>query len=72
MLRVNPCIPPEWSGFEATLRTDGGTLEIVVENPDGKGSGVAELALDSEPLSGREVPLPTDGKVHHVRVRLGD
>ncbi len=71
-LRVNPCIPPEWSGFEATLRTDGGTLEIVVENPDGKGSGVAELALDSEPLSGREVPLPTDGKVHHVRVRLGD
>jgi cyclic beta-1,2-glucan synthetase len=70
-LRIDPCIPPNWRGFAATLRDPGGILEIVVEDPSGAGRGVAELTLDGAPLDGDQVPLPSDGKAHELRVRLG-
>ena len=69
-LRIDPRIPADWPGFHATIRTEGGVLEIEVENPKGPGHGVAELLLDGEPIDGEEIPLPDDGKTHEVRVRL--
>ena len=69
-LRIDPRIPADWPGFHATIRTEGGVLEIEVENPQGPGHGVAELLLDGEPIDGEEIPLPRDGKTHEVRVRL--
>jgi cellobiose phosphorylase len=69
-LRIDPRIPADWPGFHATIRTEGGALEIEVENPGGSGHGVAELLLDGKPIDGEEIPLPNDGKTHEVRVRL--
>ncbi|MGB5416973.1 MAG: glycosyl hydrolase family 65 protein, partial [Polyangiales bacterium] len=69
-LRIDPRIPADWPGFHATIRTEGGVLEIEVENPHGSGHGLAELLVDGEPIDGEEIPLPNDGKTHEVRVRL--
>jgi len=70
-LRIDPCIPPDWPRFQATLRTEGGILEIEVENPQGVGRGVAELSVDGARIDAAEIPLPADGRTHRVAVRLG-
>jgi len=71
-LKIDPCLPPSWPGFDAVLRTrGGGTLEIHVENPEGEGRGVAELVVDGRTVEGDLVRLPSDAATCRVRVRLG-
>lgn len=70
-LRVDPCLPPDWGWFEATVRGSAGSLEIRVEDPDGVGRGVAEVRLDDQPLGEALVSLPTDGSIRHLHLRLG-
>jgi cyclic beta-1,2-glucan synthetase len=72
LLRLAPCIPKTWPGFEMTFRHGSTTYEIRVENPDGRGSGVSAAELDGKiidtcPLT---VPLVSDGATHHVRIVL--
>jgi cyclic beta-1,2-glucan synthetase len=69
-LRIDPCLPPAWPGYRATLRTAAGTLEIEVDNSEGAGRGVAEIRVDGRPLEGDTVDLPAGGEPRHVRVRL--
>jgi cellobiose phosphorylase len=67
--RIDPCIPPEWSGFEATLRRNGSEYRIRVENPAGGSSAVEEVRVD-----GRAVApgvLDMEPGRHDVVVRLG-
>ena len=45
---------------------------IDVENPNKVQQGIAEMKLDGQILSDREVPLSDDGKEHHVRVLMGN
>jgi len=75
LLRIDPCIPPAWHGFESWLRIGEETVHVVVENPDGSGAGVASLTIDgvrSEPQSIRLGPRDSArGGPREVRVRLG-
>jgi cyclic beta-1,2-glucan synthetase len=71
-LRIDPCIPPAWKGFEAWVRLGGQEVHVVVENPDGMSTGVAQITLDGTPLETNLVRLePTSAGTHEVRVRLG-
>jgi cyclic beta-1,2-glucan synthetase len=70
-LRVDPCIPRTWPGFEMTCKTPRAEYRIVVENPRGVSRGVVRLELDGVEQTGREIPVLEDGGVHHVRVVLG-
>jgi cyclic beta-1,2-glucan synthetase len=70
-LRIAPCIPPSWPGFEATIRTPSGVCHIVVENPEGSGRGVQRITLDDEELPEARVPLAELSGHHEVRVVLG-
>ena len=70
-LRVEPCIPASWPGFELTYRYRSSTYRILVDNSVGKGRGVRSVDLDGELLPDHVVPLGDDGKSHTVRVRLG-
>jgi cyclic beta-1,2-glucan synthetase len=69
-LRVDPCIPREWPGFEAVVTTPRGEIRVVVENPDRVNRGVRLMELDGTPLQG-DVPLPDLTGAHVVRVVLG-
>ncbi|MFN2424864.1 MAG: GH36-type glycosyl hydrolase domain-containing protein [Candidatus Binatia bacterium] len=72
MLRIDPCLPPSWPRFEATLRTkNGGALELLVENPEGTGRGVVELRMDGRVVPGNTVEFPADRTTRRVQVRLG-
>jgi cyclic beta-1,2-glucan synthetase len=70
-LRVNPCLPAAWPGFEATIRKGRATYLIVVENPDGVNAGVVRVELDGVVLQNGLIPLVDDGNPHAVRVVLG-
>ena len=70
-LRVDPCIPAAWDGFEMTRRFRGAVVTVRVENPDHVSRGVVALDVDGTPVEGCVAPagLLRDGSV--VTARLG-
>ena len=69
-LLVQPCLPRGWRTFNARLQGTDGELHIQVERA-GKEAGT-ELLLNGRPLAGPSVPLPVDGAIHRLLVRLGN
>jgi cyclic beta-1,2-glucan synthetase len=72
-LKIDPCIPRSWPGFEIAFRYRSSRYDIAVENPNGVSKGVVTIELDGDALSteGACVPLVDDGAVHRVRIVLG-
>ncbi len=73
-LRLAPCIPAHWFGFEITFMFHATRYEIIVENPECVSGGVGYVELDGRPLpaGSTTVPLADDGGLHHVRLILGN
>jgi len=72
VLRVEPCIPKNWPGFELSYRIGETCYQIQVENSGGINRGVRQVTLDGEVLTEGEIPLLEDGREHKVRVRMGE
>jgi cyclic beta-1,2-glucan synthetase len=70
-LKIDPCIPPEWPGFEVNYRFGSSQYKISVENPHNVDKGVQEVLLDGNPLQNNLVRLSDDGQTHKVKVTLG-
>jgi cyclic beta-1,2-glucan synthetase len=71
-LRMDPCIPAAWKGFEIAYRHGGTLYRITVENPKGVSRGVRRIELDGTPLAQEAlIPLSDDGLDHQIRVVLG-
>ena len=71
-LRIDPCIPPEWTLLTLTRRFRGAQYRITVENPDGAEHGVRELYVDGVQQTGNLIAPAAPGSVVSVRVVLGD
>jgi len=67
-LRVDPCLPPGWDGFEATVRGPAGTLRIRVEN-GAHGDEAAEAGAGRASGGGTLLEFPADGSTRDVTVR---
>ena len=75
-LRIDPCIPREWPGFQLSYRHRGkqhaSCYEISVENPAKVCRGVTTVELDGQTLTASDaIALIDDGKTHRLRVVLG-
>jgi cyclic beta-1,2-glucan synthetase len=70
-LRLEPCIPTHWPGFEITYKYRSATYHIRVENPNGVERGVREVTVDGTARTDGVIPLADDGRSHEVRVVLG-
>jgi cyclic beta-1,2-glucan synthetase len=72
-LHLDPCIPRMWRKFEMAVRHRSSRYEILVENPDGVGHGVASARLDGTPIMERPLRLALldDGLVHNIVLTLG-
>jgi cellobiose phosphorylase len=70
-LRIMPCVPPGWPGYEATYRYGAATYHIRVRNSRAS-TEVAEttMAIDGQPVQGNLVELHDDGAQHQVEVTL--
>jgi cellobiose phosphorylase len=71
-LVVDPCIPPEWNGFEVQRRYRGATYSIIVKNPRHLSKGVKRMVVDGKERAGNTVPDFHDGREHTVEVLLED
>ena len=69
---VAPCIPKSWDEFSITYRYKSTTYEIIVLNPDGVETGVAEIRLNGTSLTEKLIPLRDDGSSHRVMVIMGE
>jgi cyclic beta-1,2-glucan synthetase len=72
-LKLDPCIPRSWPGFEITFRYRSSRYDIVVENPQNVSKGILTIELDNSRISADSllIPLTGDGAIHSVRVVLG-
>jgi cellobiose phosphorylase len=70
-LRLDPCIPRGWPGFEIDYRRRSTTYGVRVDNPAGTGRSVRSVVFDGRHLRGGAVLLDDDRKHHEVRVELG-
>jgi cellobiose phosphorylase len=70
-LRIDPCIPREWTSFRVTRRFRGTVYEIEVENPDGVSGGVHSLRVGGEEIEGNLVPVADGAGQVRVEVVLG-
>ncbi len=66
-LILTPCLPPDWSGYEARYRCGSSDYHIIVERSSSDGYA---LTIDGEPVSDMRVPLYDDGQQHVVRLIL--
>jgi cellobiose phosphorylase len=70
-LRIDPCIPRAWDGFQMRRRYRGATYAIRVSNPGHVSRGVVSLTVDGQPIAGNIAPIFADGGLHTVEVVLG-
>jgi cellobiose phosphorylase len=56
-LRIDPCIPRSWPGFQVERQFRGKKLSISVENPKGLSKGVKRLKVDGKEIAGNLLPL---------------
>ncbi|OLC45204.1 MAG: carbohydrate-binding protein [Acidobacteria bacterium 13_1_40CM_65_14] len=69
---VDPCIPSSWPEYRIVWRFLETRYEITVSNPARRCRGVRDAALDGAPVDAGAIPLVNDGRVHDVRIVLGD
>ncbi len=70
-LIINPTLPTEWPGYEATYKYGKSLYEIRVENPNKRSRGVRSIQVDGihvDPAAG--IRLIDDGATHNVKVIL--
>lgn len=70
-LRIDPCIPRSWEGYELVYRFGDTTYRIRVENNENVCRGVRQLSIDDQQIPSNILPLVDDGGRHEVRVKLG-
>ena len=58
MLRLDPCIPRDWPGFDLTIRHGAARYRITVDNPKGVSRGIASATLDGVALSTSPLLIP--------------
>ena len=70
-LKVDPCIPHTWDGYQVSRRFRGATYAIAIENPSHVCRGVKQVTVDGQAIGGNVLPVFADGKTHQVTVTLG-
>ena len=70
-LRMDPCIPRTWDGYQVSRRFRGATYDITVDNAAHVCRGVKALTVDGQAMEGQVLPVFADGKTHQVHITLG-
>ncbi|MFZ1040271.1 MAG: hypothetical protein WCA79_16865 [Anaerolineales bacterium] len=71
-LRVDPCIPSGWNGFQAVRRFRGKKIRITVYNEQRICKGVVRMRIAGREIQGNVVPFELLGDEQQVEVWLGN
>jgi cyclic beta-1,2-glucan synthetase len=71
-LVIDPCIPPQWPGYSATVNVSDTSYEIRVISLPQRSRGIARAVLDGRVLPTQQglLHVPLDGGVHTLRVEI--
>lgn len=70
-IRIDPCIPATWEGFEITRKFRGATYNIRVVNKNHVSKGVARVIIDGNIYISNLIPVFDAGTTHSVVVEMG-
>ena len=70
-LKVDPCIPKDWSGFEIVRKFRDAVYNIKVINPNNVSKGIISLKLNGNKIDGNEIPVMPPNSVNNVEVTMG-
>ncbi|MDQ3248770.1 MAG: hypothetical protein M3Q45_06125 [Chloroflexota bacterium] len=70
-LRIDPCIPSAWSGYEMIYRFGNSRYQIRVENRAQVSQGVKQVTIDGMVVENGLLALHDDGATHVVVVEMG-
>jgi len=70
-LRIDPCIPKSWEGFEIERNFRGFTVKISVKNPKGLSKGVTKLIVNGQTIEGNLLPLELLANGVKVEAEIG-
>jgi len=70
-LRIDPCIPAEWYGFEVLRKFRSKMLNIKVLNPSGVEKGVKSITLNGINIKGNIVRFNIMSKHNNIKVIMG-
>jgi cellobiose phosphorylase len=61
-LRIDPCLPAGWKGFDSVRRFRGATYRISIRKDRGVRGRVSSLSVDGHPVGGTVVPVVEAGR----------
>mgnify|MGYP003292243121 FL=1 len=69
-LKVEPCIPSNWKGYNVKRQFRGATYNIEVKNLSGLMKGIKSLKVDGKLIDGNVIPIVPVGSVCNVEVEM--
>ena len=69
-LKVEPCIPADWKGYNVQRQFRGATYNIEVKNLSGSMKGIRSLKVDGKLIDGDIIPIMPVGSVCNVEVEM--
>ena len=66
--RLAPCIPSDWKRVTMRRMYRSDEYDIVIENPNGRQSGISALFVDDKKHETDSVKAFLDGKKHTIRI----
>jgi len=67
-LRIDPCIPKRWDGFQVNRKYRGASYELSVTNPNHVSKGISKILLNGSELESNLVPIQEPGTCNKVEV----
>jgi cellobiose phosphorylase len=70
-LKIDPCIPKAWDGFEINRKFRGANYKIKISNPKHVSKGIEKLILNGKEITGNEIPIANAVSENVVEVVMG-
>ena len=70
-LKIDPCIPNDWKGFEINRKFRNAVYKIKVSNPKYVSKGIAKLIVNGKEVKGNIIPIAKAGTENIVEAILG-
>lgn len=70
-LKIDPCIPKDWKGFEIVRKFRNAVYKIKVSNPKNVSKGIEKLIVNGKEIAGNVIPLAEPGLEIIVEAVLG-
>ncbi len=68
ILKVNPCVPNYWREYSIKFKYGMSIYNIVINNHNGKNTGVEKFMLNGTEISEKQIKLSNDGKINEVKI----